>query len=121
MRGWHGAIVVLWASVAVLATGTSASATARPAWGNQPAIWTVAGTGQPCRNPPFCGDGGVASTATLAYPDGVDFDRAGNLYVADRTDDEVRTVSTGVAQTITRLAGNGLPCDNPPACGDGGP
>ncbi len=81
-------------------------------------ITTVAGGGVQCGLPPSCGDGGAATDAELDFPEGVAVDRAGNVYIADTGDNEVRKVSTkGI---ITRLAGTGVQCSQPPACGDGG-
>jgi sugar lactone lactonase YvrE len=81
-------------------------------------IGAVAGGGTPCSNPPACGDGGPATDAQLSFPDGVAVDQAGNVYIADTGDNEVRKVSPG--GNITRLAGNGTACASPPSCGDGG-
>ncbi len=65
-------------------------------------ISTVAGNG----TVGFSGDGGAATSAELAYPDGVAVDRAANIYIADAGNSRVRMVnaSTGVISTI---AGNG--------------
>ncbi len=82
-------------------------------------IIRIAGTGVFCPNAPSCGDGGSAASAQLNYPGGVAIDRAGNLYIADGGDNEIRKVS--IAGTITRVAGSGAQCASPPSCGDGGP
>ena len=85
-------------------------------------IGAVAGTGVACTNPqgnPACGDGTVASTATLNSPYGVALDSKLNLYIADTLDQRIRIVapSTGI---ITTFAGNGIGCTNPVSgCGDG--
>jgi sugar lactone lactonase YvrE len=81
-------------------------------------ITRVAGTGAPCAHPPACGDGGLADTATLTRPTGLAIDPAGNLYIADSGDQEIRRLSR--SGTITRVAGTGKWCARPPACGDGG-
>lgn len=81
-------------------------------------ITRVAGTGVFCPTAPTCGDGGPATSAQLNFPGGVTIDRAGNLWIADAGDNEVRQLST--AGTITRVAGSGKQCASPPACGDGG-
>jgi sugar lactone lactonase YvrE len=53
-------------------------------------IATVAGDG----TAGFSGDGGLATGAELALPQGVAVDPAGNLYVADATESRVRVVGT---------------------------
>ncbi len=67
-------------------------------------ITTVAGNGSPY----YGGDGGAATAAGLAFPEGVAVDAAGNLYIADSYDNRIRKVSasTGI---ITTVAGNGSP------------
>jgi hypothetical protein len=51
------------------------------------------------------GDGHMATAATLNNPTAVDFDNAGNLYVADTNNNKIREVlTTGVIKTF---AGNG--------------
>ena len=79
----------------------------------------IAGDYVPCANPPACGDGGPASQAHLTVPSGLAMDRAGDLYVADSGDNEIREISP--SGTITRIAGNGSRCKVPLHCGDGGP
>jgi sugar lactone lactonase YvrE len=79
-------------------------------------ITTVAGNGNPTGDfdgeggdpADDLGDGGPATAATLKYPWSVDFDAAGNLFVADTQGQRIRRVdaATGV---ITTVAGNGLP------------
>jgi sugar lactone lactonase YvrE len=72
---------------------------------------TVAGNGQS----PFSGDGGPATSAQLASPQGVAVDGVGNLFIADYANDRIRKVSSdGI---ITTLAGNGTYGYS----GDGGP
>jgi sugar lactone lactonase YvrE len=41
----------------------------------------------------FAGDGGPATGASLAFPKGLAVDAAGNLYIADQSNDRVRVVS----------------------------
>jgi sugar lactone lactonase YvrE len=65
-------------------------------------ISTVAGTGK--EQGPL-GDGGPARQATLLYPTGVAFDKAGNLYIADSGHFRVRKVSP--SGEITTIAGTG--------------
>jgi len=55
----------------------------------------------------YSGDGGPASAAGLGFPMGLAFDPAGNLLVADRDNNTVRSIST--SGTISRVAGNGDP------------
>jgi hypothetical protein len=64
-------------------------------------ITTVAGNGIPG----FFGDGGPAIAAQLNYPYDVAVDNAGNLYIADTTNQRIREVLTN--GTITTIAGNG--------------
>jgi trimeric autotransporter adhesin len=58
----------------------------------------------------FGGDGGAATAADLHFPDGCSFDSAGNMYIADRGNNEIRviyeggTVPTGLTGPLT--AGN---------------
>jgi hypothetical protein len=62
----------------------------------------VAGTGEQG----FGGDGGPATSALLDSPEGIAFDAAGNLYIADSGNHRIREVTAGV---IATLAGPG-PC-----------
>jgi len=81
-------------------------------------ISRVAGNGSECTKPASCGDGGTATAAALNSPEGVALDRAGNLYIADTGDNEVREVLHSGA--ILTLAGNGQECTTASQCGDGG-
>jgi sugar lactone lactonase YvrE len=75
-------------------------------------ITTVAGDG----TEGFSGDNGPATAARLSHPTGLAVDSAGNLYIADFSNNRIRKISNGV---ITTVAGNGtLP---PGSSGDGGP
>ena len=64
----------------------------------------------------YTGDGGPATSAQLNQPQGVAFDAAGDMYIADTNNQVVRMVSaaTGI---ITTVAGNGTAGQN----GDYGP
>src|ERR1017187_6223459 len=52
-------------------------------------IITVAGN----EAPGYSGDGGYATTAQLNYPMGVAFDAAGNMYIADESNQRIRKVT----------------------------
>jgi uncharacterized protein (TIGR03437 family) len=74
-------------------------------------ITTVAGTGIGG----FSGDGGAAVNAQLHFPKGIALDAAGNLYIADYTNQRIRKVSAnGIIQTVAGTGGIGN-------YGDGGP
>jgi DNA-binding beta-propeller fold protein YncE len=51
--------------------------------------------------------GGTTSTARFYSPQGIAFDQAGNLYVADQGNNAIYKITT--TGTVTILAGNGLP------------
>jgi len=65
-------------------------------------ISTVAGSG----TLGFSGDGGLATSAELHWPQGVAVDGSGNLYIADNADACIRKVAA--AGTISTVAGNGI-------------
>ena len=62
----------------------------------------------------FSGDGGPASNALLQWPGRIQFDRWGDLFIADTFNGRVRKVDTN--GIITTVAGNGTNTDS----GDGG-
>jgi streptogramin lyase len=75
-------------------------------------ITTVAGNGAGG----FSGDGGPATAASLSNPVGVAVDAAGNVLIADRSNQRIRRVDA-VTGVITTAAGNGASGFS----GDGGP
>ena len=66
----------------------------------------------------YTGDGGPAVNAELSLPEGIAFDNAGNLYIADTFNNVIRKVtsSTGIISTV---AGKQYPTYG--QIGDGGP
>ena len=62
-------------------------------------ITTVAGNG----TSGFSGDNGPATSAQLSYPAGVAVDSAGNLYIADTSNNRIRKVSGGVISTVAAI------------------
>jgi sugar lactone lactonase YvrE len=77
-------------------------------------VTTVAGNG----DYGFGGDGGPATSASLAEPSGVAVDSAGNLYIADTYSNRIRQVnSTGTIMTVAGDGGGGLSGDGGPATG----
>ncbi len=75
-------------------------------------ISTIVGTGVPG----YSGDGGPASAAKLANPDGVCMDTSGNMYITEFYNNIVRKVSA-TTKTITTICGSGFAGYG----GDGGP
>jgi sugar lactone lactonase YvrE len=73
---------------------------------------TVAGNGQKA----YAGDGGPATEASLNMPHEIQFDAAGNLYIAERDNHVVRKVDAKT-RLISTFAGTGRPGFS----GDGGP
>jgi sugar lactone lactonase YvrE len=77
-------------------------------------ISTVVGNGNSCyplTGTGACGDGGVATSATFAFPLNIAFDTAGDLYISDWQGYRVRKVvpsGGSIANgTISTIAGNG--------------
>ncbi len=63
----------------------------------------------------YSGDGGPATKAALTYPQGLQTDASGNLYIADSASNRIRVINSG--GIISTLAGDGQASFN----GDGGP
>jgi hypothetical protein len=66
-------------------------------------ITTVAGNGTAA----YAGDGGKSTNASLSGPSGVAVDSAGNVYIADASNQRIRMA--GADGIITTVAGNGAP------------
>lgn len=68
-------------------------------------ITTVTGNGNNSTQSSYSGDGGPATSATVAGPTDIALDSAGNLYIADTDDGLIRkiTAATGIISTV---AGN---------------
>jgi hypothetical protein len=64
-------------------------------------ISTIAGTG----TAGFSGDGAAATAAQLYHPGGIAIDAAGNLYIADISNQRIRKITS--AGIISTVAGNG--------------
>src|ERR1700756_2429556 len=54
----------------------------------------------------YAGDGGAATSATLASPSAIAYDANGNLFIADTLNHVIREISSGGA--ITTVAGTGI-------------
>ena len=68
-------------------------------------ITTVVGTGAFCATA-HCGDGGLATKATLNFPAKVFVDSSNDLYIVDEFDERIRLVSASTHR-ISTVAGNG--------------
>ena len=76
-------------------------------------ISTIVGTGA-CG---FSGDGGAPVTSTLNYPHDIEFDRQGNYYISDYSNERVRKVdiSTNVISTFAGMGAFAYEGDSVPA------
>ena len=107
---YQGSITIQAPGATPSSSTISVTLTVTGASGQAGIITTVAGNGSCC----FSGDGGQATSASLASPNSVAVDASGNLYIADISN-RVRKVSpSGI---ITTVAGNGTQGFS----GDGGP
>ncbi|MGH9607619.1 MAG: Ig-like domain repeat protein [Terracidiphilus sp.] len=77
-------------------------------------ISTIAGNG----DPGDAGNGAAAKLATLNSPAGLALDGAGNLYIADTGNSEIREINA-VTGIISVVAGGGSGCGNGSPVGDG--
>jgi trimeric autotransporter adhesin len=68
-------------------------------------IHTVAGMPMET-NFTYGGDGGLATSANLHFPDGCSFDSRGNLYIADRGNNAIRIVILGTPTAAFPTVGN---------------
>src|SRR5260370_9921496 len=91
---WPALLTLLTATM--LSLGAAARATADT-------ITTVAGNGFGG----FSGDGGLATSASLSFPNGVALDAAGNVFIADTQNHRIRKISAG--GIITTVAGTSSP------------
>ncbi len=73
-------------------------------------ITTIAGTGTSS----YSGDNGQATSAALFFPQGLNLDTSGNVYIADSNNNRIRkvTVSTGIITTIAGTGNIGYSSDN---------
>ena len=86
-------------------------------------IYTVAGTGVACTtandhknsNPPYCGDGGPATQASIGSPHGVSVGASGEYYITETIVNRIRVASSGI---ISNFAGQP---EVPGYSGDGHP
>lgn len=122
-------------AIRVIYAGGTIPGVAFPVIGN---VYRIAGTlSTPCTMPSAaqaCGDGGVATSATLNAPESIAVDSRGNIYIADANDMRVRVVyvagtvpglTNPIVGNIYTVVGTGVTCGNSSAttgaCGDGGP
>ncbi len=75
----------------------------------QDILTTIAGSGATASAGSFSGDGGSATLATLWSPYGIALDSAGNIYIADYSDQHIRkiTIATGIISSIAGSSTSG--------------
>ena len=109
----RGAVVLLDSNNNVLGTELLSAVATGPLSTFVPgSINTVAGN----PNWIYSGDGGPATESSIFLPFGIAVDAAGNLYIADSSNNRIRKVDSST-QIISTIAGNG----NVGISGDGGP
>ena len=64
-------------------------------------ITTIAGSSA---SGSYSGDNGQATSATLSGPSGISLDSAGNVYIADQTNNRIRKVTIATATSTPRYA-----------------
>src|SRR5580704_17289487 len=79
-------------------------------------ITVYAGTPDVCS---FAGDGAAATSAQIGSAEGIYFDTAGNLLIADTFNYRIRKVDSTTQHNISTIAGTGSACTTPTGCGDG--
>jgi hypothetical protein len=91
-----------YVGVALAAATVSAVLAASPVHAAVGDINTFAGTG----TNGYSGDGGPAASAQLYYPYDLEVDSAGNLYIADTSNNVIRKIAAGTG-IITTIVGTG--------------
>ena len=102
----YGAFVDASGNLFIADTYNSAVREVVAATGN---IQTLAGNGQVCALPSTgCGDGGLATSAQLNFPEGLAVDSQGNVFIADTENSVVREIvaSTAIIQTVAGTPGS---------------
>ena len=109
----RGLGMLRWICVSLLAVAQAGNPTSTPSLSPNAIsiITTIAGTGTGS----YSGDDGVATSATIYFPHGIDIDSKGNVFFSDNYNNRVRVIAatTGI---ITTYAGTGASSYS----GDGG-
>ena len=98
-------LCILTCAAVALATLTVSAWAQGPVLSVQPGN-TAQGLAGTANTVGYSGDGGAATSATLASPAAVAYDKSGNLYIADANNHVIRSVSA--AGIITTVAGTGV-------------